>query len=386
MIAAQYREPAQLAPVRDPTLQRGLDFLHAGRLAEAEFSLTAALARDPAGFEPLHFLAVLRSHQGRRREALDLVNRALRQRPRSAEALALQDGLRSHLTREQESTASGLCRIERPCWDGHYVAGTLRVSCRQGLGEQILYASMLPDLATRASRIVVEVEPRLVDLFTRSFPGLSVRANAARSDSGEPDPHVPMARLARHLRPSRTAFPRREEGFLMSDQTRAAALRRRIAGDGRVVVGLSWKSRNSTASAKAKSARLLDFAAVLKTPNCRFIDLQHSDTRAECAAVAQELGVHVERLGDVDNRRDIDGLAALVTACDIVVSVSNATAHLAGALGRPTWAFVPNGWARPWYWFEQGDDSPWYPHLRIRRQAQDQSWADLITSCAEEIW
>jgi hypothetical protein len=386
MIAAPYRDSTELDRVRDTTLQRGLDFLHAGRLAEAEFSLTAALAKDPTGFEPLHFLAVLRSHQGRQREALDLVNRALRQRQRSPEALALQDELRSQIEREHEITPSAHCETGKLRWDGQYVAGTLRVSSGQGLGEQILYASMLPDLARQASRIVVEVEPRLVDLFARSFPAMDVRPSGAQSDSGERDANVPMAGLARHLRSSHAAFPRREQGFLIPDKTRAAALRQRVAGEGRVVVGLSWKSRNNTACAKAKSARLIDFAAVLKTPNCRFIDLQHGDTRAECAAIAQELGVHVERLGDVDNRRDIDGLAALVTACDIVVSVSNATAHLAGALGRPTWAFVPHGRARPWYWFEEGDDSLWYPHLRVRRQADGQSWADLIASSAEEIW
>jgi ADP-heptose:LPS heptosyltransferase len=131
---------------------------------------------------------------------------------------------------------------------------------------------------------------------------------------------------------------------------------------------------------------LLDFASVLRGPNCHFIDLQCGDTRAECAAVAREMGVHVEQHGDVDNGRDIDGLAALMTACDIVVTVSNTTAHLAGALGRPTWVFVPHGPARPWYWFEDGDDSPWYPHLRIRRQASEQSWTDLIASNADEIW
>jgi hypothetical protein len=384
MTAAQIRDPAQPVTVRDPTLQRGLDLLHAGRLTEAEFSLTAALAKDPAGFEPLHFLAVLRLQQGRQREALDLVNRALRQRWRSPEALALQSELRSRIDREEDqSAAPGYS--EAPRWDGRYVAGTLLVSGGQGLGEQIMSAGMLPDLSAHADRVVVEAEPRLVDLFARSFPGMRVVASGAGQGTCAADAVAPMAGLARRLRPSLEAFPRREQGFLVPDKTRAAALRQRLA-DGRLVVGISWQSRNGAKSARARSARLLDFAAVLQTPNCRFVDLQHGDTRAECAAVARDLGVHVEQLGDVDNRFDIDGLAALMTACDIVVSVSNVTAHLAGALGRPTWVFVPHGQARPWYWFEEGDDSPWYPHLRVRRQASGQSWADLIARHDEEIW
>jgi hypothetical protein len=385
MTAALFRDPAQPDPARDPTLQRGLDFLHAGRLAEAEYSLTVALAKDPAGFEPLHFLAMLRLQQGRHREALDLVNRALRQRWGASEALALQDELRTQIARhDNESAPSG--RSDKPCWNGDHVAGTLLVSGQQSLGEQILYASMLPDLSAHAERVVVEVEPRLVELFARSFPAMRIVPTGSAEAASESAAQTPMSRLPRRLRPSLDAFPRREQGFLTADKARAAALRQRLAGDGRLVVGLSWKSRNTAKKAKARSARLRDFAAVLQKPNCRFIDLQHGDTRAECAAVAREMGVHVEQLGDVDNRCDIDGLAALMTACDIVVSVSNATAHLAGALGRPAWVFVPHGPARPWYWFEQGDDSPWYPHLRVRRQANGQSWTDLIAASAEEIW
>jgi hypothetical protein len=372
MTAAQFRDPAQPA-VRDPILQRGLDFLHQGRLAEAEFSLTTALAKDPTGFEPLHFLAVLRVQQGRQREALDLVNRALRQRSRSPEALALQGELRSQIERD----------ADRPRWNGEYVAGTLLVSGQQGLGEQILYASMVPDLAPYADQVGLDVDPRLVCLFARSFPGTRV---VPHGSAGESDAQAPMPSLVRRLRPNWDAFPRREQGFLVPDKTRADALRERLAGDGRLVVGLSWKSRKNSKLAKAKSACLLDFAPVLRMPNCRFIDLQYGDTRAERETVARDMGVHVEQLGDVDNSQDVDGLAALMTACDIVVSVSNATAHLAGAIGRPTWVFVPHGQACPWYWFAERDDTPWYPHLRLKRQASGQSWTDLIASNADEIW
>jgi hypothetical protein len=381
MTAAQFRDPAQPV-VRDPILQRGLDLLHRGRLAEAEFSLTAALAKDPAGFEPLHFLAVLRVQQGRQREALDLVNRALRQRSRSPEALALQGDLRSRIEREQDQPAlSGLSG--RPRWSGDYVAGTLLVSGQQGLGEQILYASMVPDLTTHADRVAVEIDQRLVGLFARSFPGMRVVPIGSAGDS---DVQAPMPSLARRLRRSWDAFPRRTQGFLVPDKARANGLRERLAGDGRLVVGLSWKSRKNSKFAIAKSACLLDFASVLRMPNCRFIDLQYGDTRAERETVAREMGVHVEQLGDVDNSQDIDGLAALMTACDIVVTVSNAAAHLAGAIGRPTWAFVPHGQACPWYWFADVDDSPWYPHLRVKRQASGQCWADLIASSSHEIW
>ena len=74
---------------------------------------------------------------------------------------------------------------------------------------------------------------------------------------------------------------------------------------------------------------------------------------------------------------DIDGLAALIAACDVVVTVSNVTAHLAGALGKPTFALVSFGQHQLWYWFT-GKNCPWYPQVRLFRRRVDQPWADLM--------
>jgi ADP-heptose:LPS heptosyltransferase len=99
----------------------------------------------------------------------------------------------------------------------------------------------------------------------------------------------------------------------------------------------------------------------------------------------KETGIVVERLEDIDNTNDIDGLAALITACDLVTTVSNTTAHLAGALGKPTVVFVPFGRARIWYWFKEGSTCPWYPRLRLKRAVAGQSWEQLVSAAAGEI-
>jgi hypothetical protein len=243
---------------------------------------------------------------------------------------------------------------------------------------------MLPDLAGRAAKVVVEVEPRLVDLFARSFPQTHVIAIASELYAGEMAAHTPIGGLGRYLRPDWQSFLRREAGFLVPDETRASALRARLKSDGRTIVGLSWKSQNPKFE-KAKSARLLDFESLLLRPDCRFVDLQYGDTHADREAVERALGIRVEHLDDIDNTKDIDGLAALIAACDKVVTVSNTTAHLAGALGRPTVVFAPYGHARLWYWFKNRDDSPWYPRLHVKRQQSGQSWGDLIALHADEI-
>src|SRR5262249_32957031 len=135
----------------------------------------------------------------------------------------------------------------------------------------------------------------------------------------------------------------------------------------------------------AKSADLRDFESVLRIRRLRFVDLQYGDTLAERQLIQRELGIHIEHLSDVDNTKDIDRLAALVAACDLRVTVSNTTAHLAGALGIPTWVLVPPAPKRFWYWFSEGQRSPWYPCVHVRRQGVGQNWAQLISSIQSEI-
>src|SRR5262249_34985115 len=136
---------------------------------------------------------------------------------------------------------------------------------------------------------------------------------------------------------------------------------------------------------QSKSARLADFETLLRLGRCRFIDLQYGDNSEERAALTRDLGITLEHLPDIDNTNDLDGLAALMSACDAVVTVSNTTAHLAGALGRPTWVMVPHGFARIWYWFHDRQSSPWYPRVEVRRQQSGQPWSAVAASVAREV-
>jgi hypothetical protein len=270
----------------------------------------------------------------------------------------------------------------QPRWQGERVEGPLLVWGEQGLGDEILYASMIPDLLARTQPVVFEVEPRLAPLFARSFPDVTVVARKPELYGGRVEAQAALGSIGCHFRTGWDSFPQLAEGYLVADAERAGALRARLA-DGRSVIGLSWISR-APIGGQSKSARLRDLEALLRTPGCRFVDLQYGDTAAERAAVRDELGIEVERLPDIDTMNDIDGLAALMSACDAVVTVSNTTAHLAGALGRPTWVMVPHGHARIWYWFLDRDESPWYPRVRVRRQGAGQPWASLVAAIAEE--
>jgi ADP-heptose:LPS heptosyltransferase len=162
------------------------------------------------------------------------------------------------------------------------------------------------------------------------------------------------------------------------------SLRERFTADGRCIVGLSWASKAPYYS-EQKSAHLRDFEPILKLPGIRFVDLQYGDTLAERTAAKESTGVEVCRVEDVDNHQDIDGLAALIAACDVVVTVSNTTVHLAGALGKTVFLLLPYSQGSLWYWHSDREDSPWYPSARLFRQPAIGDWGSVIRRVAREL-
>lgn len=263
-----------------------------------------------------------------------------------------------------------------PHWSGAPVDGTLLVWAEQGLGDQVLYASMMTDLRGRAEAVTLEVDPRLVPLMARSLPGIGVVARNDVPYAGPVAAQAALGGIGRYLRPDAASFRPAADGYLKVDTERAAALRARLRDGGRRVVGLSWASVNREVG-RAKSARLAELAPVLALAGCRFIDLQYGDTSAERAEVEAALGVRVEHLDDIDNTNDIDGLAALMAACDAVVSVSNTNAHLAAAQGKATFVLLSDAGGVFWYWMKRGETTPVYASARLFRKSSGQSWSEL---------
>jgi tetratricopeptide (TPR) repeat protein len=286
--------------------------------------------------------------------------------------------------RERKASDFVISNYPVPRWTGARVEGTLLVWGEEGLGDQILYASMIPEARALANAVVLELEPRLVKLFARSFPDVDVIAMKPELYGGEIAAHCPIGSLGMYLRKSWADFSRREQGYLRADMGLARKLRERLAPDGRKLIGLSWRSFHREL-AVSKSARLGDFERLMRLPNARFVDLQYGDTGDERANFGRESGIELARAEEIDNTNDIDGLAALIMACDAVVTVSNTTAHIAGALGQPVWLLVPSGQGRLWYWFKDRKDSPWYPGMRIFRQTRGEPWADLVSSIEDDI-
>ncbi|MFN4310533.1 MAG: tetratricopeptide repeat protein [Ferrovibrio sp.] len=281
-----------------------------------------------------------------------------------------------------------------PEWDGRVRPGQrILVWGEQGVGDQVIYASMLPELAARGAEFLFACDPRLVSLFRRSFPGIRVES-AVESElpalARQADMHIGLGSLGAWLRPDLDHFPP-AQAFLRPDAGRADALRRKYHGHGhRAVVGLTWRSRSMRSEA-LKSIPLQAWAPILAQPDVLFVDMQYGDTSDDRKAVRETLGIDILHDDDIDAMSDLDGFAAQCAAMDLVIGVSNSGIHIAAATGLPTWVMLPGSGGLLWYWFHDRGDSPWYPKARLFRQqpgSRGDDWQDVIahTATAFAAW
>jgi len=262
-------------------------------------------------------------------------------------------------------------------WNGNRVEGSLLVLPEQGIGDQIFYAGMLSELRSYARAITVCLDNRLVPLFTRSFEHIYFRDEPDIGPGETFDFEVSLPELGRFFRRKPSDFAAIRVPYLFADKTRSGQLRSRLKAGTKCVCGLSWTSKNLRFGAD-KSLGLEALAPLLTLPGIDFVDLQYGDTSVERAAFFERTGVALTHLPDIDNLNDIDGLAALIDACDLVLTVSNTTAHLAAALGKPVFVMLPRASGLFWYWHLGRSDSPWYPTARLYRQEGNGDWAAVI--------
>lgn len=376
-----------------------------GRFDEAATALKRALALQSNYPDAHTVLGIVRKAQGDLDGALHHFEQAIAIKPDAADAhynkalACLTDGrwqegweaydwrLRWIVTIRQGQSRA----IDRvaPDWNGQLTNKRLLVLPEQGLGDQVFFAGMLNDLQQRAPQATVCVEPRLVPLLARSFPRLSFKAPADINEAqaratGEYAAQVHIGSLGQYFRHDAATMRRVTTPYLQADPARVAALRARLTQDGKLICGLSWNSKNAT-SGDEKSLSLAALSPLLSLSRTSFIDLQYGDTSNERAELQASRGLTLQKLEDIDNRDDLDGLAALISACDIVVTISNTTAHLAAALGKPTIILLTSSPKLLWYWHKDRNDSPWYPSAVLLRQAQVNRWDDVVAVTREAV-
>jgi tetratricopeptide (TPR) repeat protein len=274
-------------------------------------------------------------------------------------------------------------------WNGeHAPESTVVVLAEQGLGDEIMFASCLPDVISRVGHCIVECEPRLAKLFSRSFPSATVLPTRREVDGSwldrapEPDWQIFSGDLPALFRRRDEDFPQ-HQGYLVADLARVGYWRDRLQQDlaHGLRVGLSWRGGTAKTRMRARSLDCADLAPLFKVPGCQFVNLQYGDCTQTLQRFQSEHGVRV--IDYPDALADYDETAALVCGLDLVVSVCTSVVHLAGALGRPAWVIAPL--APEWRYTASRTVMPWYPSVTIWRQRVLGDWTDVCRQVSTEL-
>jgi Flp pilus assembly protein TadD len=274
-----------------------------------------------------------------------------------------------------------------PEWDGSSLSGrAIYVHTEQGLGDEIMFASCLPEVIAAADHCVVECSPKLLKTFRRSFDAevvLKPRHDAELSTAARQrvDCYSALGGLPRFLRATESAFPR-HTGYLRPDAIRVDRWRQKLAAlPGALKVGVAWRGGVPSTQRSMRSTSLEDWLPILAIEGADFVDLQHFESAEELARLRDRHDISVHRWNDAHD--DYDETAALVSALDLVISVQTALVHLSGALGKETGAVISA--APEWRYLARGERMPWYPAVRLVRQTALRDWRGPVEAVASQL-
>ena len=372
-------------------------YKHREELDQAEAHLRRALELDPRKLEAQTNLAIVLDHRGHSDEALGLYERILSITPednevrlnRSLILLARGDYARGWAEYEARRALGSHRKFPFPEWDGSALDGrVVLIHAEQGLGDEIMFASCVGDVIARARHCFIECHSKLEKIFRRSFPVATVHG-ALQTETlqhwleREPkiDCKIGTGSLPLHFRRHRADFPV-HTGYLRADPGRAEYWRSRLAALGAgPKVGISWRGGAVRTRRYMRSVPLEHWTPLLSLPGMHFVSLQYGDCQDEIEAVRKSSGVRVHHWTEAIE--DYDETASLVSSLDLVISVQTAVIHLGGALGRPVWVLVS---ARPeWRYQEAGESLPWYPSVRLIRQAAADQWTPVIDEARQRL-
>jgi tetratricopeptide (TPR) repeat protein len=288
----------------------------------------------------------------------------------------LPDGWREfeHRTRLPEAAARP---VRAPLWDGSRLCGqTLLVESERGLGDALQFARYLPLIADRCDRVLFEARRPLVALLRESgFDNV-----IAEGDPLPPvDARIPLLSLPWIYQTTLESIPATVP-YLRASAALVERWRERTAPLDGFKVGIHWQGNPTFVGDHHRSIPLEYFKALADVAGVTLISLQKDPDPRQLAA----LGGRVVVFEDLDRQGDaFMDTAALIESLDLVVASDSAVIHLAGALAAPAWLALSA--AADWRWLVDRSDCPWYPSIRVFRQAKLGDWADVFSRLAFEL-
>ena len=371
-------------PQSDVLSNLGLAYKNSGQRDKAFAAMTKSCEKD-ATPEALSNYAGMFTQTANPEKAMELCRRAIEKKPELAIAhwnlaLALLEsgqwdpawdehewGLKTHGIQTP-------MRVDRKIFDAPYWDGTkdsiVAVYGEQGIGDEIMFASMIPDLM-KTNTVIIECHKRLKTLFEKSFPGVPIYGTREDTAITWPNNHkidhrISIGSLGKFFRRSKEDFP--GTPYLISESAPKGKKFR---------IGISWSGGQKASRVQVRTVPLAWWKPILNN-DVEFISLQYTDCSEELSEMRKR-GYDIKEFDGV-KAEDYYETAKLVKSCDLVISVCTSVIHLAGALGVPCWVMVPN---KPAWRYQVKGPMPWYRSVRLYRQTD--SWLPVVERIGEDL-
>ena len=386
----------------------GNAFMRDDRLDEAIEQYRMAVKESPSFAQAYCNLGIALCHAGHPKDSVKVLEKALTLSPGMAIA-RFNRGL-ARLTagdfergfddyecrwclRGQDNRPRSVLDVA-PVWSGESLTDrSILVYPEQGVGDEIMFASCLPDLISQAGRVVIGCDRRLVGLFQQSFPDAEVvpvekiaHPEGLRS-CGHIDFVSACGSLPRWLRRTESDFPV-AESFLKVDAEQRSLWRDRLNArnlNRLLTVGISWRGGKNSEEQARRSLSLKQLLPVLTVPGVQFVNLQYGDTQQELVELKDRHGIEILSFQEINPLLELDHFAALIANLDLVLSIDNSTVHLAGAIGAPVMAMVCGYATSSWRWLKDRDDSLWYRSVRVDWKRHRDDWSTCTDSIRAQL-
>jgi len=369
-----------------------------GDYAKAEMYLLKAL-RINISIETLANLGLMMSELGNRTLALSFYDHALRLQPDNPqvnwnksivllsmgnfdEGWYLYD--QGKLAKTRPKQQSPLVKSKSDFSINFFRDKIVYIKGEQGIGDEVMFASCIPDLIKVAKKCIIECDDRLVPLFQRSFPDAQVKPEydtklgLINRDKASADVVISMASVPRFIRRDFTDFPC-DNSYLYAYPKAVKYWRKKYQEKGKEWnIGITWKGGLNEES-RRRSTKLSMWQHILELDDINFVNLQYGDTGDEQVLVEKYLNDWPE----TDHFHNIEQLAAQISALDLLITVSNVTAHLAGALGVPVYILLPK--SPNWRWFMGKNPSPWYRSAILFPQTRTDEWDNVFNAIERQL-
>jgi len=392
-VAAYQRALASRPRYAEAHSNLGAALRRLGRFEEAQASYERALEYKPDYPAAWNNLGLVLHERARYEEALPYYDKALALDPDYAEAHANRAILLLLLGRfgagwkeyEWRWKVDGFTTsprdLGRPLWDGSELRGeTILLHAEQGLGSAIQFVRYVSRVAQLGGQVMLECPMPLLGLFSSLTEGVPapVKRLIVRGETlPEFDLQAPLMSLPRILGTTLDTIPN-QVPYLTADPAVADAWRERMGATGRPKIGVVWAGNPRHVNDRNRSMPSSFLSPLLHETDASIFSLQIGAATQDDAILASD------RIQDLGKEiRDFADTAAIIANLDLVISVDTAVAHLAGAMGRPTWMLVP--FVPEWRWLLDREDTPWYPTMRLFRQTAPGDWRELMDRVTEAV-